>query len=106
MGEDKDYIETVWLCLCGYVSDFKGCLEEVLREGPSVPGKIAGINFQEFSANHAFWLLKEMQNSVRDDQFFAVDRKTQTKLWAAQMESELRRVFGESFDIWYAHADD
>lgn len=101
----RDYVEAVWVGLQGYVSDFKECVREVQRSGPSVEGIIGGMDFQQFSAGHAFFLLKEMQDSVRDDDFFSLERKTQTRLWAAQMEDELRRVFGESFDLWYKRVD-
>jgi hypothetical protein len=103
---DKEYMDRVWHHLRCSIEDFKDCVREILRDGPSIPGIIGGQNFQEFSAWNAFHLLREMQDSVLADDFMPPERKVQTQLWALQMEGELRRIFGESFDLWYKQSND
>jgi hypothetical protein len=93
--------EVVMTNLRDFVEMFRSSMQEVLRDEPSVPGKICGADFRQWSATQVFFYLGQMKGSVIDCKKFSKESYAQIQLWAAQMESEARRIFGKDYDAWY-----
>ncbi len=96
-----DSEENVMGNLRSFVQDFRLSMLEVMRDKPSVGGKIGNMDFQQMSAYQVFFYIHQMQDSIKDFPNYSEDSKEQIKLWAAQMESEARRVFKDRYDDWY-----
>jgi hypothetical protein len=102
---NQEYSDTIYSYLQESVVVFKDSLLEILRDKPSIPGTIGGLDYQQFAVTQVFYHLVEMQQSILTDVGVHSDeRMNQIRLWAFQMEQEARRVFNGKYEKLVAEA--
>lgn len=85
------------------IEDFHNSLKEVQRDKPSVAGKIAGMNYQQFSARSVFLAIKEQEEYIITADKFKlhyVDVEEE-KVILKEMIKAAKKVFGASYKEWY-----
>jgi hypothetical protein len=87
------------------LEEFQSALKEVQRDEPSVGGKIAGMDFRQFSALQVFNIIVEQEQCVtgrfKDEPY--IDQKEEKKI-LKQMIKDAKKVFGDAYDEWYQNA--
>ena len=88
------------------LEQFNSALKEAQQDAPSMPGKVAGMDFQQFSAKQVFFLIKEQEEYTKPiaAQAEYVDAKEEKKI-LRDMIKRAKAVFGDQYDEWY-HATD
>jgi hypothetical protein len=85
------------------LEDFAADLEEVQRESPSVDGKIAGMDFQQFRAYAIFAAIIDQEEYIdyarRFNLLYVNPTEEQTIL--NKMIAQAKGVFGDQYEEWY-----
>jgi len=85
------------------LEDFYAALKEVQKDKPSVGGKIAGMDFQQFSARSIFRSIKEQEEYIitaAKYKLLYVDVKEEKSI-LKDMIKEAKKVFGTPYEEWY-----
>jgi hypothetical protein len=89
-------------------ADFRACLEEACKDKPSVPGIVAGMDFQQFSARQVFFYIVEQEKYIEYAKKYSlpyVDLKEERET-LKDMVKRAKKVFGKQYDSWYADAQE
>lgn len=78
---------------------FESSLKEVQLDSPSVSGKIAGMDFQQFSVFTVFDTIFEQEEYTKNISPW-VDREEERTI-LADLVQRAKSVFGDKYDIWY-----
>jgi hypothetical protein len=85
------------------IEDFKASLKEVQLDAPSVSGKIAGMDYQQFSALGVFRTIVEQEGYALNKHNSPWVIVEEEKEILADLIKQAKDVFGESYDEWYNH---
>lgn len=86
------------------LEDFASALKEVLRKQPSVGGKIAGMDYQQFSATSVFRMIGEQEDYIA----YTEKHKpkyvvlTEEKKILKDMIKQAKKVFKDQYNNWYS----
>lgn len=80
---------------------FNSSLQEVQLDKPSVSGKIAGMDFQQFSALTVFNTILEQEEYTRSKAPYVIPEEE--KVILANMVEQAKKVFGDEYSEWYSH---
>jgi hypothetical protein len=97
MNYDKDIHQNY----INYITDFCWQLKEVQRDEPSVPGKINGTDFQQFSAYCIFETIREWEGYLDIPSPLGIDEQ---KL-CDKFKEAAKLVFGDAYDEWYRNGE-
>lgn len=86
------------------LEDFENSLQEVQSDGPSVGGKIAGMDFQQFSARAVFMFIVEQKQYTIEPQPTYVDIAEEKKI-LEEMISKAKKIFGDDYETWLANEE-
>lgn len=88
------------------LEDFYSAIEEVQKPSPSVQGKIAGLNFQDFNKINIFTLIKEQENYIQDIKKYKMPYTSleEEETILKDMVKEATKVFGDVYeDLYKSH---
>lgn len=88
------------------LEDFAAALEEVQLDEPSVGGKIAGMDYQQFSAWGVFNAIVEQEEYVLNKHKSPWVLVEEEQVILADMVKRAQEVFGKEYDAWYKHCKD
>jgi len=82
---------------------FKSCLKEVQLNEPSLSGKIAGMDFQQFSALTVFNTIIEQEQYVENKHNSPWVFTEEEKEILGNLIKQAKEVFKDDYDSWYNH---
>ena len=80
---------------------FNSSLEEVQLNEPSLDGKIAGMDFQQFSALTVFNIIIEQEEYVKSEVPYVIQEEE--KIILTDMIERAKKVFGDEYHQWYSN---
>lgn len=84
--------------------DFDYYLKEVQRDEPSIGGKVAGMDFRQFSAIQLFQMIKDQKEYVdyckKYKYYLEYDDAEKEVEFYKYMTSKVKKIFGKDYKYW------
>lgn len=90
------------------LGDFRASLQEVQKPEPSVPGEIAGMNFQQFSDWNVFNSIVQQEEYIEYTEKYKPEyvELAEEKEILTTMIKEAKAVYGEEYQTGYDRVKD